>query len=279
MSAEPNLTPVSHDRHGAMHWRRFSSYSFVQAHPVVPIVLGEHEQVAACLPILFSQSQAGLWPVALTRIGAQTALVSENGAWRGAYVPSILRVHPFHARPTNTGEFALLVDEDSGLVTDDPEDVPFFTADGALVPDLVQVVDFFRQRVQAEGNTRAAMQAISRAGLLVPFAPPQGRKLPIDGLMRVDATALARLGRVALADLHRADALGLVHAALVGRHHLGLLAHVEDQLVGAAPKAPPPKNPTDTAISGFFDALASSQEKTADLSDWLDLSYHNAAKE
>ena len=261
MSAGPNLTPVSHDRHGALHWRRFSSYSFVQAHPVVPIVLGEHEQVAACLPILFSQSQAGLWPVALTRIGAQTALVSENGAWRGAYVPSILRVHPFHARPTNTGEFALLVDEASGLVTDDPDDPPFFTADGALAPDLVQVVDFFRQRVQAEGNTRAAMQAISRAGLLAPFAPPKGRKLPVDGLLQVDAAALARLGRVALADLHRADSLGLVHAALVGRHHLGLLAHVEDRLVGAAPEAPPAERRTDTAISGFFDALATAQEQ------------------
>ena len=269
MSAGPTLTPVSHDRHGALHWRRFSSYAFVQAHPVVPIVLGEHEQVAACLPILFSPGAPGMWPVALTRLGAQSALVAGNGAWRGSYAPSILRVHPFHARATNSGEFALMVDEASGLVTDDPDDPPFFTPDGALAPDLVQVVDFFRNRVQAEGQTRAAMHAITRAGLLTPFAPPQGRVLPVDGLLQVDRQALGRLGRVALADLHRADALGLVHAALVGQHHLGLLAHAEDQFGRAAPEVAPSDTPADAAISGFFDALATAQEQEPTLADWI----------
>lgn len=279
MSAEQNLTPVSHDRHGAMHWRRFSSYAFVQAHPVVPIVLGEHEQVAACLPILFSPSAAGPWPVALTRLGAQTALVAGNGAWRGSYVPSILRVHPFHARPTEGGQFALLVDETSGLVTDNPDDPPFFTPEGTLASELMQVIDFFQKRVRAEGQTRAAMAAISRAGLLTTFTPPEGMVLPTDGLLAVDRAALGALGRVALADLHRADALGLLYAAVVGRHHLGLLAHAEGQLVSAAQQFSPQENFTDTAISGFFDAIAISQERAGKLSDWLDLSHQTKTTE
>jgi hypothetical protein len=268
----PTLTPVSHDQHGARHWRRFSSYAFVQAHPVVPIVLGEHEQVAACLPILFSPSAAGPWPVALTRLGAQTALVAGNGAWRGSYVPSILRVHPFHARPTEGGQFALLVDETSGLITDNPDDPPFFTPEGTLAPELTQVVDFFQKRVRAEGQTRAAMAAISRAGLLTPFTPPEGMALPADGLLAVDRAALGALGRVALADLHRADALGLLYAAVVGRHHLGLLAHAEDQFARMAqtPAATPSSaKPADAELSGFFDALASAQDEAPQLTDWV----------
>lgn len=261
MSAGVSLFPVSPERHGTRRWRRFSSYAFVQAHPVVPIVLGEHEQIAACLPILFADSL----PVALTRLGAQTALVAQNGAWRGSYVPSILRVHPFHARPTKGAQFALMVDEGSGLVTDDPQDVAFFTPDGALDPELAQVVEFFRNRVEAETRTRRAVAAISGAGLLTPFVPPDSMALPCAGLMQVDAAALAGLGRVALADLHRAGALALVYAALVARHHLGFLAHAETLLGRSAPKAPPP---ADAELSGFFDALASAQSQEPALADW-----------
>ena len=275
----PDLTPVSPERHGARRWRRFSSYAFVQAHPVVPVVLGEHEQVAACLPILFApqpekKSDVPPWPVALTRLGAKTALVAGNGVWRGSYVPSILRVHPFHARPTEDGRFALLVDEDSGLVTEDngdPQDVAFFTADEELTPALAQVVDFFRNRVEAETRTRTAMDAIARAGVLEPFIPPEGLSLPVAGLWGVNATALAGLGRVALADLHRTGALALAHAALVARHHLGFLAHAEAQLSRAAAPAPSPVAPSaeDSALSGFFDALASAQaqDKAQGLAD------------
>ncbi len=268
MSAGPNLIPVSPERHGTRRWRRFSSYAFVQAHPVVPIVLGEHEQIAACLPLLFTASATGPLPVALTRLGKQTALVAQNGVWRGSYVPSILRVHPFHARATQGDQFALMVDEDSGLVTDDPQDVAFFTPDGALGPELAHVVDFFRNRVHAEAQTRSAMAAITRASLLTPFAPPEGMDAPSTALMQVDAGALADLGRVALADLHRAGALALVYSALVAQHHLSFLAHAEALPLRAAPTAA--ASPTaDAELSGFFDALASAHTQEPALADWV----------
>jgi hypothetical protein len=269
MSAGPNLTPVSPERHGTRRWRRFSSYAFVQAHPVVPIVLGEHEQVAACLPLLFANIAIGAWPVALTRMGAQTALVAQNGAWRGAYVPSILRVHPFHAQPTENAQFVLTVDEASGLVTDDPNDLPFFTPEGELTPELRQLVDFFRNRVQAEAQTRAAMAAITRAGVLKPFCPPDGMALPVAGLLHIDAEAFRRLGRVALAELHRVDALGLVHAALVGGHHLAFLAQAEALMSQTGPLDKAAGRPADRELSGFFDALASAQEHEPTLADWI----------
>lgn len=262
MSAGVSLFPVSPERHGTRRWRRFSSYAFVQAHPVVPFVLGEHEQVAACLPIFFADS----FPVALTRLGAQTALVADNGVWRGSYVPSILRVHPFHARPAEGDQFALMVDEGSGLVTDDPQDVAFFTPDGAPDPELAQVVEFFRNRVEAEARTRSAVAAMHSAGLLTPFVSPDSMALPCAGLMQVDAAALEGLGRVALADLHRAGALALAYAALVAQHHLGFLAHAENLLGRTAPKAAAPE---DAGLSGFFDALASAQSQEPALADWV----------
>ncbi len=254
MSGGAQLTPVSAARHGGKRWRRFASYSFVQDHPLVPIVLGEHEQVAASLPIVFAPLPGGPRPVALTRLGPQTALVAANGVWRGAYVPSVLRVYPFQAQPGTGPEFTLMVDEGSGLVTEHPQDEPFFTESGALAPALAQVVEFFRTRAQAELRTRAAMADILRMGLLQPFALP---KAP-SGVMEVAPERLADLGRSDLAALHRTGALALLHAACVARHHIGFLAQAEAFVAKAPAKAPAPPA-TDPALAGFFDALASAQ--------------------
>ncbi|MCH8466126.1 MAG: SapC family protein [Roseinatronobacter sp.] len=264
MSGGAQLTPVSAARHGGKRWRRFASYSFVQDHPLVPIVLGEHEQVAASLPIVFAPLPGGLWPVALTRLGPDCALVAANGVWRGAYVPSVLRVHPFQAQVAKGTEFVLMVDEGSGLVTEDPRDEPFFTESGDLAPALAQVLEFFRTRAQAELRTRAAMAEILRAGLLQPFALRPASARPAGAMLEVNPERLAALGRSELAGLHRTGALGLVHAAGVARHHLGFLAQAEEfaaQSCGVqAPSARPAiSGGVDPALAGFFDALANAQ--------------------
>lgn len=268
----PSLTPVSPERHGAQRWRRFSSYSFVQDHPLVPIVLGEEMQVAASLPILFASLKGRIMPVAVTRLGTSTALVAPNGSWRGSYVPSILRVHPFAARQSEDGKFALLVDEQSGLLSNDPADPAFFGADGEISPELAQVVAFFRSRVQAETDTRAAMAALAKTRALVPARLPEGSALP-EGLCEIDPAALKSLGRVDLAELHRTGALGLVYATLVARQHLGFLAAAEDRLARApAPSQmasrEKPAGP-DAGLGSFFDAFASAREQDHGLAEFI----------
>lgn len=266
----PDLVPVSLDRHGAQVWQRFRSYAFVQDYPMVPVVLGEQDQVAATLPLVVAPTGAGLWPVALTRLGPRTAMVAPNGVWRGAYVPSILRVHPFQARLTTTpDQAALLVDEDSGLIARAPQSgsgwEPFFTPDGQLSPVLAEVVAFFRNRVAAEHLTRIAVTALQGAGVLTAMAPMAALTLP-EGVLHVDPDKLAALGRSELGHLHRAGALGLAYAMLVARHHFRFLAQVEaqlDQITAAAQAKPAARQalPEDIALAGFFDAIAASQTR------------------
>lgn len=271
-SVMSDLVPVSPDRHGAQVWQRFRSYDFVQDHPLVPIVLGEQEQVAATLPIVAQRHSGALWPMAVTRLGPRSAMVAANGVWRGSYVPSILRVHPFAARLTtdSPAQCVLLVNEATGLVSPRPGVLsdgqePFFTEDGQLSPVLAQIVAFFQARIPAEEQTRAAMAALDGAKLLTPTPPLAGVSVP-DGALWLDPVALAALGRSELAHLHRLGALGLAHAMLVARHHLGFLAQVEAQLDQiAAPVAPAlvPRQtrPEDAALAGFFDAIAASQTR------------------
>ena len=269
------LTPVSQDRHGGRFWRRFSSYDFVRELQQVPIVLGEHEQVAATLPIVFAQTSAGPWPVALTRLGAQTALVAPNGAWRGSYVPSILRVHPFHAKPTGDGQFVLLVDEGSGLVTDDPAHEAFFDAEGELSATVAEVVNFFRNRATAEARTRDAMSEIAARDLLRPLRMPAGVDAPGVGLMEADAEKLEAVTRSELSALHRVSALQLLYSSRIARHHTAFLAHAEaaGKRRQAAPPSPVQADATgvaavDAGLSGFFDALADAQDAEPVLPDF-----------
>ena len=184
-------------------------------------------------------------------------------------MPSILRVHPFQARQTEDGQFALLVAEDSGLVTQDPSDEPFFTPDGQLAPALAQVVAFFRNRVQAEAQTRAAMAALARLHLLAPFQPPDGIAASLPDLMTVDGQKLAGLARNELSFLHRCGGLELAYAALVARHHLAFLAQAEAHDSPPPQPARPPVAAPDPALTGFFDALATARGQEPDLMNWM----------
>jgi hypothetical protein len=262
--------PVSPDRHCGRFWRRFVSWEFVRAHRLVPIVLGEHEQVAASLPIFFADTGAGLSPVALTRLtnAGTCALVSPGGQWRGSYVPSILRVHPFSARRDETGEIGLLVDEASGLVSDTGGDEPFFDKCGDPAPALRGVLDFFSERASAEHRTRAAISEIRARALLVPFTPPDSLKqMDAHGLLVPDHARIAGLGRTDLGVLHRCGALALLQVQAVSMHHLPFLAAVEAQLDRGSRPYPAPASARpgaaggDAMLSGFLDALAQSRER------------------
>jgi hypothetical protein len=266
-----DIVPVTPERHRGRFWRRFTSWDFARAHRLVPIVLGEHEQVAASLPIVFVRTDAGLWPVALTRLterGDGGALISPEGRWRGGYVPSSLRVHPFAARRGATGDQQILVDEASGLVTDTPEDEPFFDDSGAPAPALQQVIDFFRDRAVAEHRTRAAMSEAAARAPLVPFTPPESLgRMAAQGLFVPDRARIEGLGRADLGALHRGGALALMQAQAVSMHHLPVLAAAETQIeLGSGPHrqhtpAIVENDHRDTALSGFLDALAESRDR------------------
>lgn len=263
-----DLARVRPDRHGGMFWRRFTSWEFARAQRLVPIVLGEHEQVAASLPIVFMRNGAGLWPVALTRLteAGTCALVSPGGQWRGSYVPSVLRVHPFSVRRAEAGEPELLVDEASGLVTEDPGDERFFDEGGDPAPAMREVIAFFHERTSAQQRTRTAMSEVAARAPLVPLtAPAGGPQMDVQGLFVPDPARIEGLGRADLGALHRCGALALLQAQAVSMHHLPFLAAAEARLDQSSPHQPAEAAAGvaggDAVLSGFLDALAQSRDR------------------
>lgn len=269
------FVPVSQSRHGGRYWRRFTSYDFARGLRQVPIVSGEHEQVAANFPIVFraTGAEGAQWcaPVALLRLATsgESAFVAPNGSWRANYVPSILRVHPFGARPGQPAgdggdiQMALLVDEASGLVSDDPQDEPFFDDEGAIGTGLAEVVAFFRQRTTAARKTQVACVALAQAGVLVEVDTGQPGMEDLGGFLVVDRARLEALSDAAILQLYRCGAMALALAHQVSLSHVVFLQNVEkaiENTPGAGESTASFEDNSSERLSGFLDALAAAQD-------------------
>lgn len=261
-NAQHGPTEVSTDRHGTRFWRRFTSYDFARLCFSVPVVLAELDPAAGAFPVVFATDERGPLPVALLHLrrDAATPFVADDGTWRGTYVPSALRAHPFTAVPTGSGdEMALMVDEGSGLVTDDARDEPFFDADGTPSDALGQVIAFFRTRALSERRTRAACAALQDAGLLGGLPPLTGMgQTDADGLSTVLPEALEAVPDSALPGLWHSGALHLAQAHRLSLHHAGWMARALG--AGRAAHAAPPDAP-DTRLSDFLSAVADAQDR------------------
>ncbi len=268
--SDDRRVPLSVDRHRGRFWRRFTSYDFARHRRSVPLVLAEVEPVAAAMPVVFAEGDDGPEPVALLRIvpGGGSPFISPKGLWLATYVPSIVRVHPFSARAAGDGRMNLMVDEDSGLVTDNPGDEAFFDEAGGLAKPTAEVVEFFRQREASALKARAAVARLQALDLLVPFVPTGVTAPPgaFAGLQMVDRARYDALPDARWLELRGLGAIALVQAHLVSMAQVPWLARAEQlkdeeaaglqrPLAAAAPDVP-----SQRGVDDFLAALAAAQE-------------------
>jgi len=266
-SVQPDVSavPVSPERHGARRWRRFTSYAFARHLRDVSVVLAEIEPAASAFPLVFKQDTEGWDVLALlaTSDKARGVFVTPEGKWRGTYVPSGLRAYPFVAEAVGgDGQNILMIDESSGLVTDNPQDEPFFEEDGQVAQPLAQVITFFQTRAASQKETRDAANALAKAGVLTELTPLRGMT-PEDtaGYCMVDQAKLAALPDHLISDLWGIGALRLAQAQLVSTHHLGWITRIaaaglgdtDHKAVHAQDTSPP------QTVATFLSALADAQ--------------------
>ncbi|MCC5992834.1 MAG: SapC family protein [Rhodobacteraceae bacterium] len=270
----PKLVLLSRERHSGLRWRKPEDYGFARAQHHVPLVLAEIEVAAAALPVLFAEDPAGGLPrpVALLRLNADhSPYVTQDGRWLAPYIPALLRVHPFSARPApQTGQTAprmeLLVDESTGLITEDATALRFFDPLGAPSKALEKVVHFFQHYGASTRATRIAMQALAEArspdgtGL---FRALTHRDQAMPGLLGLDRAAFDALDDSTFLKLRATGALPLAIAHFIARTQLDWLDRAERALSqGTQPNTAPTGTRTDPNddVSGFLAALASAQE-------------------
>jgi len=217
-------------------------------------------QAAATFPILFRKTESGIRPFAvLSLTQGETPFVSTQGRWLASYVPSALRCYPFSAEtlidttPNSTPQFRLLVDEASGLVTDDVQDEPFFTAEETLTPDLCAVRTFFQNLTAAEAATDRLCGILDKMDLFAPLRHHDGIDLPPDWL-GVDFAQIEALSPPHKLLLMNNNAMGLIHAHQVSLSHCAWLFKAQQKQLHRSPDSDSPE------LNGFLCAMASAQQ-------------------
>ena len=222
--ATPTLTPLNPRLHAGLHLRPSQDYGFARAMLLAPIVLDELAEVAREYAIVFPQGSE--LPCAL--LGVQegcNAYVGPDGTWLARYVPAHIRHQPFALGLPEAGSAVagLLVDLGSPLLGPAPGE-PLFDERGAPAAALQSAIDLLQALHARQGVTRAQVQAIERAGLLVErgveIRHADGEVHRVRGLRVIDEPALNALDTAAFDQLRRSGALPLVYAHLLSFAHL-----------------------------------------------------------
>lgn len=230
---EPDLVPVTYNRHKNKRWNRFSSYHFAESRRDCPVVLKEIPHVAASYPIVFRQDDQGITPVALfsTDSSETTPFVAPDGRWLASYVPAALRCPPFEAEllDIKTNTYRLLVNENSGLVGTQPEGEAFFDNSRELSQELRRVLDFQKALATEVRTTRALCKVLSDLELYEPLEPNELLPNPI-GYLGISLPTSKDISSKTLSTLYDSGALFLIHAHKLYLSHCAWLAHAQEKL-------------------------------------------------
>lgn len=181
--------------------------------------------------------------------------VAPDGRWLGSYVPSALRGYPFLLGNTEDGKQLLCVNEAGGLFTDGPEGERFFEDDGSPSQAVKDVLDFLTQVEFNRPATAAACAALQAQNLIEawPIAVrTEVGKRQIEGLFRVNETAMNALADEAFLSLRQRGALALAYAQLLSMQHLPILdkLHEAHTRAAAVQMPAPPNEELDLSLMG-----------------------------
>ena len=224
-----------------LRWKRFDSYAFAAQDAVAPLAAQELARACTCLPIAFIQQSGAFVPVAVLGLQpGRNLFIAPDGRWSGPYVPAAYRGHPFALAEAENDQLVLCIDMDSGLVGEHFEQ-PFFEADGEPAKAISDVLEFLRQVRNNHQLTQRVCAALHAEGLIVPWPltlrDDSGEQM-IQGLYRIDESALNTLDSETLARIHQAGALPVAYCQLLSMQHiqmLGKLAEAHRKLSTALP--------------------------------------------
>ena len=227
----PNYKAITKADFTELRWKRFDSYAFAAQDAVVPLVAQELAKACTCLPIAFIQQGDAFVPAAVLGLQpGQNLFVAPDGRWCGPYVPAAYRGHPFALAEAENDQLVLCIDMGSDLVGEHFEQ-PFFEANGEPAKVMRDVLEFLQQVRNDHRLTRQLCGVLSAEGLIVPWPLTlrgDGGEQMVQGLYRIDETALKSLDSEALARIHQAGALPVAYCQLLSMQHIQMLGKLAE---------------------------------------------------
>ncbi|WP_223427369.1 SapC family protein [Tateyamaria pelophila] len=261
--------PLNREQHDRLRLAQTRSYAPFRTVTSVPIILDEMTMAAREYPILFPEGEAQMPFVLMGMTPETNAFVDEAGNWLANYIPLDVRKYPFGLSATPaaaSGAEAVAEDEGKTRYTlcIDPEapdledlDGPLvFQPQGALCDGAKARADIAQRLLERSAITKALVQVLEDAGLLVPREISMNlglEKRRLRGFRVVDEKKLNALSDEDFTNLRNKGGLPLVYAQLMSMANLRL-----GPLAGQRKSAPvdagsDQPSSQDFDLSGFAD--------------------------
>ncbi|MEX0619736.1 MAG: SapC family protein [Pseudohongiellaceae bacterium] len=250
-----NIQPVTKSRHGDKYWKRITHFNFAGGDALCPLVIQELPRAAACLPVAFVTADDTLTPVAVQSLEpGKNLLVAPNGQWLAEYIPASYRGYPFRLAASADGKQVLCIDEDSGVITDDPNDERFF--DNADNPSeaITGLLNFHDHLLANRQATNTVSRQLQKFGLICPwlFGTDSQNHQSDAGLSKIDEDALNKLPAESLLELRNSGGLGACYAQLLSMQQLTKLQRLAAVIAANKEKI---DNYTNRQNLGWFDDM------------------------
>lgn len=218
-------------------WKAPQDFRFFADTAVIPLGANEAPQAGLHLPLAFIKQQDTFDLVALAGLRQDENLAVDplTGQWLLDYLPDLGKVYPFRLASNKTDELIVIVDEESGLVTNDPSDFAFFQNNGEPEAQLAQVMQTLHNLQKGRLGSFELCASLAEAELFEPWdlvIQDEGEARKVAGLYRISESALNTLGNVPFLMLRKNGALALAYAQLLSMgniHKLGRLAYQRQQ--------------------------------------------------
>lgn len=240
-------TALGRDSFAHKYWKAPQDLRFFAENAIIPLGAHEAPQAGLHMPLAFIKQQNTYDLVALTGIRQNESLGVDpmSGQWTLYYVPDLAKVYPFRlTNKKDSDELIVIVDEASGLITNDSNDWPFFQSNGEPEEQLAVVIQRLQQLQQGRMASFELCQRLEDGGLLEPWnieIKGEDESNRIGGLYRINEKALNELGNVPFLGLRQNGALALAYAQLLSMgniHKLGRLAYLRQQEMGMGDSKP-----------------------------------------
>lgn len=235
----PNITPISKEKHKNKSWTKYASYQFAAKDILAPLVGAEVAKAVLAFPMAFMKQQTNFTLVAvLSLTPGQNMFVAPNGQWLGSYVPSAYRGYPFRlAKAEGNEDLILCVDEDSGLINDDPNaGEPFFDESGETSKQVKDILNFLGQIEQSRTVTQLAVASLDEAGVITEWnlkVKVGEEEKPVAGLYTIDEAKLNNLEDDQFLRLRKTGGLPIAYGQLLSMGNVVVferLAKIHEQM-------------------------------------------------
>lgn len=228
---KPNFIRLNANRHRYLKLMEHQGYHHARSFGQSDLMLSEFSRAAAHYPIVFAADLSGtVRPVVLlSRDGESNAFVTPEGRWVNAYVPMVIRLHPFAiARLPDRDSIVVCIDINSELLSHDTG-IPLFDIHGDPAPALDHAMNQLNEIDAMLRATENFCRVLQKLNLLAPLSLPDHDGLSMHRLDRyygVDEHALERLGDAALCVLRNQGWLTPLYAQRISLSQMHRLSGV-----------------------------------------------------